>query len=51
MARRSPEETPRSCHVWQFQHKPLAMPMSYLYRGYRNNPHELEARRAAAESG
>ena len=35
------------CHVWQMQHHPLAMPLSYLYRGYRNNPNELEARRAA----
>ncbi|HKP19693.1 MAG TPA: hypothetical protein VJT84_14550 [Gaiellaceae bacterium] len=33
------------CHVWQMQHKPLAMPLSYL-RGYARNPHELEARRA-----
>ncbi len=38
------------CHVWQFQHKPLGMPLSYLHRGYRNNPHEVEARRAAAET-
>jgi hypothetical protein len=35
------------CHVWQMQHHPLAMPLSYLYRGYRANPNELEARRAA----
>ena len=33
------------CHVWQMQHKPLSMPLSYL-RGYAQNPHELEARRA-----
>jgi hypothetical protein len=33
------------CHVWQMQHKPLGMPLSYL-RGYSRNPHELEARRA-----
>jgi len=33
------------CHVWQMQHQPLRMPLSYL-RGYSNNPHELEARRA-----
>jgi hypothetical protein len=33
------------CHVWQMQHRPLAMPLSYL-RGYSRNPHELEARRA-----
>ena len=34
------------CHVWQMQHKPFAMPLSYLYRGYGRNPYELEARRA-----
>ena len=33
------------CHVWQMQHKPLGMPLSYL-RGYEGNVHELEARRA-----
>ncbi len=36
------------CHVWQMQHRPIAMPLSYLYRGYANNPYEIEARRAAA---
>jgi hypothetical protein len=35
------------CHVWQMQHHPLAMPLSYLYRGYRDNPNEVEARLAA----
>jgi hypothetical protein len=34
------------CHVWQMQHRPLAMPLSYLYRGYASNPYELEARRS-----
>jgi hypothetical protein len=33
------------CHLWQMQHKPLRMPLSYL-RGYASNPHELEAQRA-----
>jgi hypothetical protein len=33
------------CHVWQMQHRPLAMPLSYL-RGYAGNRYELEARRA-----
>ncbi len=37
------------CHVWQMQHKPLAMPLSYLC-GYSRNPHELEARRAVEET-
>ncbi|HWH92734.1 MAG TPA: hypothetical protein VNT03_02635 [Baekduia sp.] len=39
------------CHVWQMQHKPLAMPLSYLYRGYASNPYELEARRAVRLTG
>ena len=34
------------CHVWQMQHRPLGMPLSYLVRGYERNPYELEARRA-----
>ena len=34
------------CHVWQMQHRPLAMPLSYLRRGYAANPYEREARRA-----
>jgi hypothetical protein len=36
------------CHVWQMQHHPLRMPLSYLVRGYAANPYELEARRAAS---
>ena len=35
------------CHVWQMQHKPVSMPLSYL-RGYADNPHEVEARQAVA---
>jgi hypothetical protein len=38
------------CHVWQMQHHPLAMPLSYLYRGYAENPNEIEARAAAAST-
>jgi hypothetical protein len=38
------------CHVWQMQHHPIAMPLSYLRQGYAANPHEVEARRAAAET-
>ena len=34
------------CHVWQMQHRPFTMPLSYLVRGYANNPYELQARRA-----
>ena len=36
------------CHVWQMQHHPLAMPLSYLRFGYAHNPFEEEARRATA---
>lgn len=38
------------CHVWQLQHRPLAMPLSYLRRGYAGNPYEAEARRAVEET-
>ena len=34
------------CHVWQMQHHPLRMPLSYLHAGYRDNPYEVEARAA-----
>jgi hypothetical protein len=34
------------CHVWQMQHHPLGMPLSYLRAGYTRNPHEAEARHA-----
>lgn len=34
------------CHVWQMQHRPLAMPLSYLRRGYERNAYEAEARAA-----
>jgi hypothetical protein len=36
------------CHVWQMQHHPIRMPLSYLRVGYAGNPYEAEARRAAA---
>jgi hypothetical protein len=35
------------CHVWQMQHRPLRMPLSYLLVGYADNPYEREARAAA----
>ena len=38
------------CHVWQMQHRPLRMPLSYLLAGYAENPYEVEARRAAEET-
>ncbi len=44
-----PEElvTHELCHVWQMQHHPIKMPLSYLMRGYMDNPFEREARWAA----
>jgi len=36
------------CHVWQMQHHPVAMPLSYLRLGYADNPYEVQARDAAA---
>jgi hypothetical protein len=34
------------CHVWQMQHRPVAMPLSYLRSGYESNRYEAEARKA-----
>ena len=34
------------CHVWQMQHRPFGMPLSYLLSGYSNNPYERQARAA-----
>ena len=33
-------------HVWQSQHRPLRLWLSYLWQGYRANEHEIEAREA-----
>ncbi len=38
------------CHVWQLQRRPLALPLAFVRHGYRANPFELEARRAAADT-
>jgi len=35
------------CHVWQMQHHPISMPLSYLWQGYAGNPNEVQARGAA----
>jgi len=35
------------CHVWQMQHHPVKMPLSYAWERYARNRYELEARRAA----
>lgn len=34
------------CHLWQFQHRPVHMVVTYLTTRYRDNPYEAEARRA-----
>lgn len=36
------------CHVWQLQHKPVALVVSYLLAGYWRNPFEVQARKAVA---
>jgi hypothetical protein len=38
------------CHVWQMQHRPFAMPLSYLRTGYGRNAYEAEARDAVAST-
>ena len=38
------------CHVWQDQDHRLRMWWSYVRGGYADNPHEVEARRAVAET-
>ena len=34
------------CHIWQMQHRPVRMIVTYLTTRYRENPYEHEARRA-----
>ena len=34
------------CHVWQMQHRPLAVIWAWLRYRYADNPFEREARRA-----
>jgi hypothetical protein len=38
------------CHVWQMQHHPIRMPLSYL-RGYTGNRYEAQAGRAVDLTG
>jgi hypothetical protein len=38
------------CHVWQMQHRPVAMPLSYIRAGYARNPYEAEARQATEQT-
>lgn len=35
------------CHVWQMQHRPIRMPLSYLRTGYAANGYERQACAAA----
>jgi hypothetical protein len=35
------------CHVWQMQHHPVRMPLSYITHGYAKNRFEEEANRAS----
>ena len=37
-------------HVWQDQNRRLRMWLSYLWQGYRDNEHEVQAREAAAST-
>lgn len=39
------------CHMWQMQHRPIGMPLSYLRSGYARNRYEDEARRAVDVTG
>ena len=34
------------CHIWQMQHRPVHVVVTYLTTRYRKNPYEREARRA-----
>jgi hypothetical protein len=36
------------CHVWQMQHHPIRMPLSYLRVGYADNPYERQARETSS---
>src|SRR5918998_4863927 len=38
------------CHVWQDQHRRAYMWLSYLWQGYRENEHEVQARGGAART-
>jgi hypothetical protein len=38
------------CHVWQDQHRRAYMWLSYLWQGYRDNEHEVQAREATART-
>ena len=39
------------CHVWQMQHHPVGMPLSYLRTGYAANPTSARPRGGLATRG
>jgi hypothetical protein len=49
LLRRPPEESGDDLLTHE-QHRPLAMPLSYLVHGYARNPYEQEARRAVEKT-
>jgi hypothetical protein len=38
------------CHIWQMQNRPLHVLLKFFTTRYRQNPYEIEARRAVAET-
>ena len=34
------------CHIWQMQHRPIHVVLTYLTTRYARNPYEVEARAA-----
>ena len=38
------------CHIWQMQHRPFHVFWKWATTRYRENPYEIEARRAVAET-
>ena len=38
------------CHAWQMQNEPVRAVLAWLRHRYRENPYEIEARRAVAET-
>ena len=38
------------CHVWQMQHEPLRATVAWFRHPYRQNPYEIEARKAVADT-
>ena len=38
------------CHIWQLQHHPVRMPLSFLKTPYKKNGYEREARWAVDQT-